>query len=477
MWPTVSLFLTLCLLALAGLVVALRRQLLAARQEREEIVGEERRMFDFLHGLGEALAHDDPEEEMYRLIVDGASTVADTIGGTIYIYDAAKDVLLPAFASPTCPPLVELPERIIERARSNPQTLGSFLKLHGVPTDEGVLGKVFTSQEPRLVEGLANSGLLENACNTHQLHVRCMVAPLSSGGNRYGVLAVADDRLDRSFTENDYEVFRSVAEQSSYAIASARIHQEAVEKRRMEDELRNASEIQRVLLPKSDPTLADYRFAAINLPAKVLSGDYYDYVPIDEHRYGVTLGDVSGKGLPASLVAAITRSALRANADPDSPPSEVLARVNQSIFPDIREDMFITKLFLILDRRTSSISLARAGHNPPLHFSRESGEVTEIEPRGMAIGVDAGKVFQRMITDTSVEMAVGDCLLLYTDGASEALDVNGREFDVPRLIDEFREAAPRGADEVVAHLEAVLKDFTTGLPQADDITLIAIEKR
>ena len=98
------------------------------------------------------------------------------------------------------------------------------------------------------------------------------------GTDNYGVLLVSDDRLDRTFNDNDYEVFLSLAEQSSYALTSARIHQEAVEKRQLESELRNASEIQRVLLPKNDPTLDDYQFAAVNLPAKVLSGDYYDYV-------------------------------------------------------------------------------------------------------------------------------------------------------------------------------------------------------
>ena len=434
-------------------------------------------MFDFLHGLGEALTHDDPQEKMYQLIVEGAFTVVDAVGGAIYIHAPEKGVLQPVFYSSPCPPVIELPERIIERARTNSQTLKSFLRLHSIKEDEGILGEVFHTQQAICLADLRDSDHFGAPLNFFQQHTATMIAPLSSGTDNYGVLLVSDDRLDRTFNDNDYEVFLSLAEQSSYALTSARIHQEAVEKRQLESELRNASEIQRVLLPKNDPTLDDYQFAAVNLPAKVLSGDYYDYVSIDEHRYGVTMGDVSGKGLPASLVAAITRSVLRANAAFDRSPAKVLARVNQIIFPDIREDMFITKVYAVLDKASDEITLARAGHNPPLHFEHATGEVTEISPRGMAIGVDSGEVFERIITDTTIRMKSGDCLLFYTDGASEAVDINGREFDVPRLIEEFTNCATKGAENVVEHLELTLREFTKGLPQADDITLIAIEKR
>ncbi len=474
-------YIALCMAAVSLVLVLClwrqRRQLHEVHQERESIVGEERRMFDFLHGLGEALTHDNPREKMYRLIVEGISTVADASGGAIYMHDSEKGMLQPVMHSASCPPVITLPERIIERARTNPQTLKSFLRLHSIGEQDGILGEVFQSQQPLRVADLRDTEYFQKVTNTFQQHVTAMIAPLSSGIDHYGVLVVSDDRLEKTFTDNDYEVFLSLVEQSSYAITSARIHQEAIEKRKIENELRNASEIQRVLLPESDPELKEYRFAAINLPARVLSGDYYDYIAIDQDRYGVTLGDVSGKGLPASLVAAITRSVLRANAGASTSPAKVLAKVNRVIFPDIREDMFITKVYAILDRQSDEIVIARAGHNPPLYFDCASGEVREIAPRGMAIGVDSGNVFDRVISEERITMKRGDCLLLYTDGVSEAVDVNGREYDVPRLIEEYTKSAAGGARKIVEHLEATLKEFTKGLPQADDITLIAIEKR
>lgn len=470
------LILIAALVFLALLLIRERANLRRVRSEREAIVGEERRMFDFLHGLGEALSHDDPEEKMYRLIVEGAATVADATGGAIYTHDSERGVLVPAHFSAHCPPVVQLPERIVERSRGNLKTLHSFLRLHSIPDDFGILGSVFTSQKPVNVANIRQAETFNAPPNQFQQHVSTMIAPLTSNGVTYGILVIADDRIDHVFSPNDYEVFLSVAEQSGYAIGSARIHQEAVEKRRLEGDLKNASEIQRVLLPKSDPELSDYVFSAVNLPAKVVSGDYYDYVRIDENHYGVTIGDVSGKGIPASLVAAMTRSVLRANAAETISPAEVLKRVNRVIFPDIREDMFITKVYLVLDRQSNAITLARAGHNPPLHYRKATGEVAEIEPRGMPIGVDAGSVFERLIAETTIEMEPGDCLLLYTDGATEAIDGKGLEFDVPRLINSFGKLAPEGPDQVIKVLKAELMDFMTGVPQTDDITLIAIEK-
>ena len=346
-----------------------------------------------------------------------------------------------------------------------------------MPDNEGILGEVFQSQKALNLESLRDCETFRTTANPHQQNVAAMVAPLSAGEHHYGVLVIADDRLGREFCDNDYEVFLSVAEQSSYAISSARIHQEAVEKRRIEGDLKNASEIQRVLLPKRDPQLEDYRFSAINLPAKVVSGDYYDYVRIDGDRYGVALGDVSGKGLPAALVAAMSRSILRAGATGRISPSEVLAELNRTIFPDIREDMFITKAYLVLDRNSDEITLARAGHNPPLHYEKATGEVTEIEPRAWPSASMPAPSSSASSPTTPCAWPPATASSSYTDGATEATDRKGLEFDVPRLKREFARAATDGPQVIIKHLQQTLEAFMTGVPQTDDITLIAIEKR
>jgi sigma-B regulation protein RsbU (phosphoserine phosphatase) len=291
------------------------------------------------------------------------------------------------------------------------------------------------------------------------------------------VLVLARRHEDGAFTNNDLAVFRSAAEQSSFAIGNARIHREAHEKRAIESELHNAREVQRILLPQEDPVISGFRISGTNLPARIISGDYYDYIPLGDRKFGIVIADVSGKGFPAGLLMAMCRSALRSVAPGRSSPSEVLALVNRQLFPDIREDMFISMAYAILDEATGKMLMARAGHDPALHFHSGSGKVETLRSPGLALGVDGGTVFERVTKDLEVTMKSGDCVLLYTDGVREAVDSQEEEFGMDRMADAFRMAAPLGAETVLNRMQEELCQFTGEGPQMDDITLVAIEKK
>ena len=304
-----------------------------------------------------------------------------------------------------------------------------------------------------------------------------MVAPVFYGGKPIGVLAVASNRKDGGFSRNDFDVFKSATEQSGFALGNAIVHREASEKRRQDEELRQASEIQKILLPSKAPQLDSFGIEAVNLPAKVVSGDYYDYIEMAESGKGVVIADVSGKGTPAALVAATFRCVLRSSSQGKDSPADVLSVVNRLIFDDIRQDMFISTAFLKLDTESGSVTLARAGHDPPLLFRAATGSLETLEPRGMAVGLDSGDVFERLIEEHTFKMETGDCLLLYTDGATEARDSKDLEFGIERLSSAFKHCAPQGAAAVLTGIRRVLSHFVSGFRQIDDITLIAIEKR
>lgn len=442
--------------------------------EREAIEGEEDRLFGFLHDLGETTSTDGSENRVRRVIVDGAASVAGATGAALYLHDRASDKLVPTYCTKECPPLVALPERIIDRARTNPATLHSFMRLHAVAADEGLLGKCLQTGEPLVVADLVHAEEFNGSANAHQIGIPAMFAPLVHEGRTFGILAVAGGH---PFSANDFSVFRSVADQSAFAVANAITHREVVEKRRLEAELHNAGEIQKVLFPKKNPELEDYHFAAVNQPARVLSGDYYDYVPIDETHYGIAIGDVSGKGIAASLVAAMCRSVLRAHAPDLHSPSQVLEQVNRVIFPDMREDMFVSSIYLILEKDSSRLIASRAGHPPILHWRKAENRLDVHEPKGMAMGLDAGNVFGRIIDDMTIEMATGDCMLIYTDGVFDTMDSKGFEYGAERLRRLFIEHAGLGADAFIQKLTHDLAEFQGKAPLADDITLIAIEKR
>jgi sigma-B regulation protein RsbU (phosphoserine phosphatase) len=244
----------------------------------------------------------------------------------------------------------------------------------------------------------------------------------------------------------------------------------------MDHDLQIAREIQKILLPSDAPDLPGFEISGLNLPARTLSGDYFDYLVVDDDHLGIAIADVSGKGVPASLIMAMCRSAVRSQSHGHLSPSAVLRAVNRQLYPDMKEDMFISMAYVVMNRHTGEALLARAGHDAPLFYHAETARVERLNPKGMAVGIDSGGVFDRFCNDFSFRFGQGDLLLLYTDGLTEALDAEGDEFGVERLTGELLESAPTGAVETLHRLARSVQTFSVGQPQHDDITLIALRK-
>ena len=469
-----------CVLVIVILILALRNQRRskkALRQRFRDLEGEEARMFSFLHELGIAIENEPAPSLLSRIIVDGIDKVLKARGGAVYFLGADKTFLLPSYISEDCPPLVGIPVEVRKRAERDPRALESHLRMSRIGVDEGILGYSLTVGEPIHVPDVKNHPSFRDAFIRYTENVAALVAPLRHAGKDLGVLVVARRHADGAFTANDFAVFSSAAEQSSFAIGNARIHREAHEKRAIENELQNAREVQRILLPQEDPVVAGFRISGTNLPARIISGDYYDYIDLGSKQTGIAIADVSGKGVPAGLMMAMCRSALRSIAHGKSSPAEVLSGVNRQLFPDVREDMFISMAYGILHEDTGLLTMARAGHDPALWFRRDKGVVESLRPPGLAIGVDEGVVFDRVTRDMEIVMGPGDCVLFHTDGVREAIGQDEEEFGLERLSDVFREAAPLGAEMVLLRIQDELRRFTSEGPQMDDITLVAIERK
>ena len=231
-----------------------------------------------------------------------------------------------------------------------------------------------------------------------------------------------------------------------------------------------------LFLPKPQ-FLSGFDVVGRNIPARLVSGDYYDFFPVGTDHTGIAIADVCGKGIPASLITAMCRSVLRSSARENLSPAAVLSAVNRNLFPDIREDMFITGIYAVAANDGSGLKLARAGHTTPYLWRKASGAVEEITAPGVAIGFDKGDVFERITKDVSVDMAPGDVLLLYTDGVNEATDHKGLLFDDARIKTSLATSAPNGAKAVVDHLCNAVDQFMAGHPLSDDLTLVAIAKK
>ncbi len=474
-----AISIVLLLISAAVLTVAWRRQVhrtAVVEAEHAAYGEEEHRMLDFLHQLGEALYQDPSARRMHMRIVNGVSDVVQARGGALYLFDPVKNKLVPSAISKDCPPLIELPESLLNSVRTNPKAVRSHFELQTQAVDAGFLGECFQSQQPVSIPDLRQHIMFAALPAAPGKSFAVMVAPLNHGPKRLGVLVVARPEAAKSFTRHDFDVFVSIAEQSAFALGSARVQQEALEKRRYEDEFRSAAEIQRILLPSAPPVVPGYALAAAYQPAKIVSGDYYDFLEIDAENLGFVIADVSGKGVPASLVMATCRSLIRVSAQGVTSPAEVLRRVNRLIFGDIREDMFVSLAYAVLHRASGRVTMARAGHDAPFLFRSATGGIERLKPPGLAIGVDGGNVFDRVTKDFVFQLDPGDCLLFFTDGVSEALNKAGDEYTEERMQQTMSSAMSTGAPGLVNALMADVKTFMGTTRQNDDITLIAVER-
>ncbi len=465
--------------ALVGWLITYQRQRWRIRQlehSNEEIQVEESLVFDFLHGLGEAFRDVIRPHDLHRLIVESSTRILDAHGGALYMADRTGQRLVPAFISKGCPPLIEVPDGILQQAASTPIALESYLRSHSIGAEEGLVGRIWKNGEALLLADLGDAPELSKLRASALGASSVMVAPLLYGRQNLGVLAVANGPMSAPFSPSDFIVFKSIAEQSAFALYNAIVYSEANEKKRLDHDLQIARDIQRILLPSEAPVVEGFQIAGVNIPARQVSGDYFDYIKVDDDRLGVVIADVSGKGVPASLIMAICRSALRAEARGSLSPAEVLRKVNRQLYPDIKEDMFISMAYLILDHKKATVTLSRGGHDAPLLCRAATGEVTVLKPPGMALGIDSGDVFDRIAADISVPLEPDDCIVLYTDGITEALDANGDEFGPERMIHSVQASARDGAEELIARLTTDVRTFAGGHPQNDDITIIAVRK-
>src|SRR5205085_4790566 len=453
-----------------------RRSIRRLEHSQEEIQVEETLVFDFLHGLGEAFSETIRPANLHRLIVEGATRVLDAQGGALYLVDRTGTKLTPAFVSKGCPPLVDIPAHILQQAAANAAALESFIKLHTIPGGEGLLGSVWQTATPVWLNELSQAPELAKLRDSSLGASSVMVAPLLYAKQNMGVLALANSRMGAPFSQNDFVVFKSIAEQSAFALYNAIIYSEANEKKRLDHDLAIARDIQRILLPAEAPSVNGFEIAGMNVPARQVSGDYFDYIKVDDERLGVAIADVSGKGVPASLIMAICRSVLRSQAIGNRSPADVLQKVNRQLYPDIKEDMFISVAYLILDLASGAVTQARAGHDAPLLYKARTGAISPLKTPGMVVGIDSGDVFDRLTIDAAVELERDDFILLYTDGITAALDSEGNEFGLERTIASIKSSAKEGAQAIVTRLIDDLRNFVGSTPQNDDITLIVIRK-
>ena len=256
---------------------------------------------------------------------------------------------------------------------------------------------------------------------------------------------------------------------------------------RLARELEIAKDIQMALLPKETPTLDHIEIGTLYRAAAQVGGDLYDFFWVSEDELGIVVADVSGKGVPGSLVMTMAKAVIRAKATKadapdhnlpvgaDGDPASVIRKANQMIHHDIKKGMFITANYGVLHVKTLQFQFVSAGHNDTLVYNSRTKELREYNPKGIALGLDKGILFDKMLQSHDLKLSQGDLLIQYTDGISEAMNEEREEFGDDRLKEVIRKYAHQNVDDFLDSLDREIRSFTEGFAQSDDITAVVIK--
>jgi sigma-B regulation protein RsbU (phosphoserine phosphatase) len=323
-----------------------------------------------------------------------------------------------------------------------------------------VTGKPYVSQEVRHDPRYINARPLTNSE---------MVAPIISNNEVIGVFDLESDHLN-AYSNDDLEVLMLLSSQVAIIIEKVMLHENLIEKQRLETQLEVARQVQLALLPSRDPQLEGFEISAYNFPTEEVSGDYYDWVRIYDDQIGMVIADVSGKGMPAALLMAFLRASLRAATHIGYAPAISMSKVNYLLWESIERNQFVTAFYGIFDATNRTLAYSNAGHNPALVMEADGS--ARFEERG---GVPLGMFRDTRYYEYYLTIESGQMLVLYTDGLTEARNSTDEEYGRDRLVESVRKCRDLSAREMIDYIHRDLITWTDGQGADDDVTIFIIK--
>ncbi|MBM2841422.1 MAG: hypothetical protein HW412_1950 [Bacteroidetes bacterium] len=300
-----------------------------------------------------------------------------------------------------------------------------------------------------------------------------VVVPLISHTDVIGILYATKD-TEHGFFKDDVDVISAFADQATIAIENSRLFNKSLERERLIREMMLAQEMQKKLLPQTLPQFSSLELSASSTPAFEVGGDYYDVAQLDEHRLGIIVGDVSGKGVSAAFYMSEVKGIFQALSKMHHSPKSFLVKANEALFGSFDKRSFISLIYAIVDIRDGAVLVARAGHCPLLHVSRQQG--IYVRPVGMGIGLGSDIAFSSSIEEEKIHLQQGDVCVLYTDGVTEAR-CGDEEFGYDRLMEAVVHAHRQSAGEIKHHVLDTIQTFTDHQASHDDLTLVVLKWR
>lgn len=457
-----------------------RKSAASLKDKNARLEQEKKIVVEFMHNLAVAIGEGVPRKELYQRI---AHTAVITTGAmSACIYEKTKSGRLQGVAvEGLFPPQRAIKQSKLKEGESRARFLETILTSETLEEGEGIVGQVAKTGKPVLVKD-ANLDPRVVLHKDDSLKSKSLVyAPLIHDDRCYGVLVVANPTNGSSFSQMDFSLISSLAEQAALAIKNSDAMNLRLEKSRIDSDLHLASEVQELFLTQQFPTYKGIELDAQYLPSAQVGGDFYDFYKLSSTKFGVCVADVSGKGVPASLLMAICQTNLRHFVHKSNQPSVILKNLNQQLEQRIRQDMFITLFFAIVDTKNKKITYSRAGHEPALILKattddQNGSRVEELHGGGMAVGMVPCEIFDEMIEDHETNFENGDCLFLYTDGVTEATNDEGTEFGIKNLENFVNTNSSLSPKKINRKLISKLDSFSSTQFERDDITLFTIKK-
>jgi serine phosphatase RsbU (regulator of sigma subunit) len=427
-----------------------------------------------LYELGCAFAARMQLDELSAFVVRKCREVLDAEGAAILLLDSAHD---------------ELYFPYVADVDAEAQARLSNLRF---PAGRGIAGAVLRSGRALRVDDVSADPRFFSVVDRQTgLTTRALIcAPLTTEQGTIGVLQVLNPRGGGCFTDDHLAFLEALAGSVAIAVANARMyaqlqqqylalqqaqreHEQLLALRRELDIARN---IQQSILPRVFPPFpqrTDIEVFAAMLPAREVGGDFYDFFLIDNAHLGVVIGDVSGKGVPAALFMAVSRTVVKSIAVAGTPPAECLRRANALLCLDNSAEMFVTIFCAVIDLRTGDMEYSNGGHNPP-YLLRGDGSVEMLEPTG---GTVLGVLQDLDYVSKRAQLRPGDAIFLYTDGVTEAMDINAALFSEQRLGSALRQCVQGTPEAIIRSVIASVEHYCGNVAQSDDITVLAVRYR
>jgi sigma-B regulation protein RsbU (phosphoserine phosphatase) len=429
--------------------------------------------FDFIKTLNEALSENTAVQQVTNFVSRSVmdSTYAD--GAVVLLINPETKKLDFSSVEGYYPPPYEIPEIVTQRIGK----VQAYLQSTSIELGETLLGEVAKSRRPLFIPQGENDPRLQwQNSNRYTFASSLIAVPLIASNHLYGVLSVAKRNPGDWFTKEDYDMCGVFADYSAMTLETLYNYSELIEKREIEREVGFAANIQRDLLPARLPSISGVDIAADSYPARGVSGDYYDVLPLKKiGKVGILVCDVAGKGIPASLVMVMIRTILHVIAGASSNASKVVRLINRSVAGNVSVDRFATLAYIMLNPSTGELEMSNAAHHPLLIYRAESGSFESVDTEGLPIGMERSTDYG--IARTRLDR--GDIAVMYSDGITEAMNPDNEQFGEERVKQTISANANdgQGSREILSSIFTAIVRFAGEAAQHDDQTLVVLQRK